>query len=403
MKLLIILVILVLFICKTVEFFIPGETYPQLPNPYAGSALNNVLNPKIVNEINTFEKPYLDYLTRIKKAAKTDAFIKTFNTELENFAKANSLTKGVGWQYQYQRFLNELLGVIMSVHTRLNHTKLIPWYKKLITFNYNIKDNPKENLDNNTAIKNNVVLMRIYSILRLALLANDENTMSLLTKKLNTWLRLSLDENNIFLGDIDRGNRALPYTYSSLIWYSLIINMLEDYYKNNKQMLTILDEMKINFNKAAQVYNLDIVNNGQMYQKKTGFKQDASNKSLILFPIAEPPSPVKIQTCKGLCQNELLNNNTCKAIVQDDGNFVLYDNNRPLWASNTNNKGAGPFKLWMKDDENLVLYDKNTKPLWASNTNNKGAGPYELILQDDCNLVAYSKTGPIWASNTNKK
>ena len=54
------------------------------------------------------------------------------------------------------------------------------------------------------------------------------------------------------------------------------------------------------------------------------------------------------------------------AIMQDDGNFVLYDqDNEPVWASNTGgNPGA---YLAVQDDGNVVVYQDGS-PLWATNT-----------------------------------
>jgi len=65
--------------------------------------------------------------------------------------------------------------------------------------------------------------------------------------------------------------------------------------------------------------------------------------------------------------NAYANGNT--AIMQDDGNFVLYDvNNQPVWASNTaGNPGA---YLAVQDDGNLVVYNQDGNPLWATNTQN---------------------------------
>jgi hypothetical protein len=96
------------------------------------------------------------------------------------------------------------------------------------------------------------------------------------------------------------------------------------------------------------------------------------------------------------------------ATMQTDGNFVLYSagsfngkgKDNPIWATNTMGKGTAPYKVWMQDDGNLVLYDSKS-PIWASNTGGKGKGPYKLLLQDDGNFVLYDSTNaPIWASNT---
>jgi len=51
---------------------------------------------------------------------------------------------------------------------------------------------------------------------------------------------------------------------------------------------------------------------------------------------------------------------------------VVYDsNNAPTWASGTDGKGEGPYKLKMQKDGNLVLYDANKEATWASGTDGK--------------------------------
>ena len=57
-----------------------------------------------------------------------------------------------------------------------------------------------------------------------------------------------------------------------------------------------------------------------------------------------------------------------KVVMQQDGNLVIYDKNRAIWASDTNGKGSAPFSVIMQDDGNLVIYDSGNKPTWASNT-----------------------------------
>jgi len=57
----------------------------------------------------------------------------------------------------------------------------------------------------------------------------------------------------------------------------------------------------------------------------------------------------------------------------------------------------------MQMDGNLVLYTGQT-PLWASNTNGKGQGPYTFVVQGDNNLCVYGgQGGCVWASNSWKK
>ena len=97
--------------------------------------------------------------------------------------------------------------------------------------------------------------------------------------------------------------------------------------------------------------------------------------------------------------------------MQADGNFVVYNQNNAVWASNTNGQGSAPFNLIMQSDGNLVVYantqncQANTActPTWASNTAGNGTGPYNLVMQDDGNLVIYDSTNTAtWATGTNQ-
>jgi len=53
-------------------------------------------------------------------------------------------------------------------------------------------------------------------------------------------------------------------------------------------------------------------------------------------------------------------------IYQLDGNFVLYNGSTPIWATMTN--GSSPGRAVMQDDGNLVVYDGNGTPLWNTGT-----------------------------------
>lgn len=95
----------------------------------------------------------------------------------------------------------------------------------------------------------------------------------------------------------------------------------------------------------------------------------------------------------------LINAKGVTAILQEDGNFVMYKHQKPLW--NTATHGKNGVKLIMQTDGNLVLYDAKGMTVWTSGSYGKGQQPYSLVLQDDQNLVAYGKGKvPIWASNT---
>ena len=84
--------------------------------------------------------------------------------------------------------------------------------------------------------------------------------------------------------------------------------------------------------------------------------------------------------------------------LQNDGNLVLYQGTSPLWATNT--QGQSSKNAVMQTDGNFVLYDASGTPLFASHTD--GHPPAVLILQDDGNLVVYSFGQPLWSTHTNQ-
>jgi LysM repeat protein len=88
-------------------------------------------------------------------------------------------------------------------------------------------------------------------------------------------------------------------------------------------------------------------------------------------------------------------NGAYKAILQDDGNFVLYAGDQSVWSTETN--GQSVVRAEVQEDGNFVLYTAD-KPVWHSDT--KGAKDVRLVLQDDRNLVLYGFDGPAWSSET---
>jgi len=74
-----------------------------------------------------------------------------------------------------------------------------------------------------------------------------------------------------------------------------------------------------------------------------------------------------------------------------------------IWHSGTHNKGNGYRRAIMQDDGNFVIYDSSKTALWNSGTHGKGKAPYRLVLQKDGNLVIYDGNNKgIWSSNTCK-
>jgi GH25 family lysozyme M1 (1,4-beta-N-acetylmuramidase) len=124
----------------------------------------------------------------------------------------------------------------------------------------------------------------------------------------------------------------------------------------------------------------------------------ASNSSLP----AAPPAPTAcdiIQPGQGLVAGHT--QSSCDGrfslSMQEDGNLVLYEEGKALWATGTNQERG--YEVIMQDDGNFVLHDIHDSVIWATHTN---AYPGSNIhVQNDGNLVIYEPSGHVaWASNT---
>lgn len=86
------------------------------------------------------------------------------------------------------------------------------------------------------------------------------------------------------------------------------------------------------------------------------------------------------------------------AMMQSDGNFVVYDTSVPAarWASNTEGRPGSIAR--MQSDGNFVLVGPGNTPICSTRTDgNPGS---VLIMQDDGNLVIYAPgRGAIWSSS----
>lgn len=69
---------------------------------------------------------------------------------------------------------------------------------------------------------------------------------------------------------------------------------------------------------------------------------------------------------------------------QGDGNLVLYDNNSPVWSSNT--YGISSEYLAMQNDGNLVIYASGGVPVWESNTDGYW-GAVVVVQPNRCALM----------------
>ena len=95
------------------------------------------------------------------------------------------------------------------------------------------------------------------------------------------------------------------------------------------------------------------------------------------------------------------NNGQYRLTYQGDGNLVLYDTlaGTALWSTST--FGTAPGYALMQTDGNFVVYDEDGVAQWASTTaGNPGA---YLSVNDDGNLVIYGSDGqPVWTRYAGK-
>jgi len=135
----------------------------------------------------------------------------------------------------------------------------------------------------------------------------------------------------------------------------------------------------------------------------------------IVFPVAPQPAPAptvpSIRTANKISNSALLPGQALKspngiyeAILQSDGNFVVYKNYqnssvKPIWDTETYGRTVPVVSASMTPGGNFVLYDANNTNVWA--TWSSGTGAF-MIMQDDGNLVIYASDGktPLWSTGT---
>jgi hypothetical protein len=135
----------------------------------------------------------------------------------------------------------------------------------------------------------------------------------------------------------------------------------------------------------------------------------ALNEDFWIFgdtPIATYGSGVTSSNSSILSSGHLLNegqaltssNGLYTAVLQTDGNFVVYGPNGAMWADMIFDH-FGPNHVVMQPDGNLVAYLWTGFPLWNSGT--MGSGGANLVMQNDGNLVIYAGNGkPVWSTHT---
>lgn len=90
-------------------------------------------------------------------------------------------------------------------------------------------------------------------------------------------------------------------------------------------------------------------------------------------------------------------NGAFEALMQTDGNFVLYGPGGWTWQSDTD--GSGATRLSLQTDGNLVMYTSANVWKWQTRTNGRTAG--SLRVQDDGNMVLYDASSTwVWQTYT---
>jgi cell wall-associated NlpC family hydrolase len=82
-----------------------------------------------------------------------------------------------------------------------------------------------------------------------------------------------------------------------------------------------------------------------------------------------------------------------EAVMQTDGNFVVYGPHGATWSSQTAGSGN---RLVMQGDGNLVVYGPSNNALWNSGTGGRASNAV-LAMQTDGNLVIYSGSTALWS------
>jgi len=117
----------------------------------------------------------------------------------------------------------------------------------------------------------------------------------------------------------------------------------------------------------------------------------------LSIKVSERPED-QLPTNQQLRSNEYLMsaNGKYRLVMQGDGNLVIYNGGRAIWATATR-KDDGK-RIVLQGDGNLVMYGSGGSAPWATRTNGKPAT--RLVMQNDGNLVLYGEGKAFWASNT---
>ena len=135
----------------------------------------------------------------------------------------------------------------------------------------------------------------------------------------------------------------------------------------------------------------------------SGFERCAgacvNSQSVECLPFDSPTECGQMGPNQGLRQPQSLYScdGRFRLSIQDDGKLVLDKTGQVLWSSPASVTAAAA--AVMQADGNFVLYDASSMPLWYSDT--AGSAGAVIRLQDDGNLVIYAKDDSVlWSTDT---
>jgi len=93
------------------------------------------------------------------------------------------------------------------------------------------------------------------------------------------------------------------------------------------------------------------------------------------------------------------------AKLEKDGSFAVYRisgrSKKLKWSTKTSGKGVEPYRLRLKSNGNLIIFDSRNYKIWSSNTNRaKSIHTYSLIMKNNGNLVLMVRNKQVWSTNT---
>ena len=110
---------------------------------------------------------------------------------------------------------------------------------------------------------------------------------------------------------------------------------------------------------------------------------------------ATGPGTAVLSAGQQLLPGQELDDGPYRAVMQTDGNFVVYNASTPMWSTHTSGHMNQGFHLVMQGDGNLVMYSGSGAVKWA--TYRFGSSPV-LVLWNNGNLIVFGASAPLWAS-----